>query len=275
MTKNTITVFLFFLNTTVFAQFAPSVFITTYYEWPIKELQQDSLKKKILLSLVSPQDTFLNMGISCLRAIELNSTSKDKYNKVEDLVSLIDLNGDGIDDVVFNSYDWGCGINNSYMYYNIHGQYKVTTIPSGYISNVEWKGKRLSGLYIVQPPCCNFFYNISKYYKINTNGHLKIKYTVIYFDTREDSLIKYKSYTKSKIDNKNDTILICMDPKNEIFYDSLGEYRYEKNNIIIKNKRCVVLAHSNNFRLIGIRIKRPDHCPPYISRKTYYVGWTK
>jgi len=275
--RNIFLFFLILLSVTVSAQFDSSLFITSKYNWPEKTKLTDSIKKKILSSIVLPTDTSLRMAIGCLSWLEKDTTFKDNDNKLADLISILDLNGDGDDDIVFNSYNDACGVYYSYLFYKSGDKYVTIKIPHGYISYVKWNGKHISKLYTTMPPCCMFQFNTVKYYKVKRNGQLNLKSTILYFaySPLADTLKKCNLFHRTKISKKNNQIFFCAEPKNEVYNDSTGEFRFETYSVEMKSRRLYVFAKNGDFKLVAIRAKLPHPGPNYLSKQTYYIGWTK
>lgn len=266
-------IFTLTLTTSIgFAQFDSTVFRAAQYRWTDHRVNNDLLTDSLLFNLIIPHsDTILQRGVYCLDHMQPDSSKRTR-----NLIFFTNINNDKYTDIVFDPDEWGCGLVNTYLFYNKRGTYKKLVIPSGYVSNTKWKNNKLVGIFKTIPSCCASPFTIINYIKIKNEHKFQLKYSIIFFNGLADFLNKNQGYKKIKFDK--DTIILNREPKVTIIdsSDAMDLMKLSSfTKIALYNNSYYLFRQDGDFGLIAVRSKVNKIRSGYLSKKTYYIGWAK
>ncbi|HTK21207.1 MAG TPA: hypothetical protein VL442_16910 [Mucilaginibacter sp.] len=138
----------------------------TSFKWKNFERQNDELKQKFIQS--HPSD--VNEGIK----MYLNPYGiPPEPGKPKSAIHILDINNDGIDDIIYEGYSGGEPTLTA-IYLNTPNGFKLIFKDEQYVAKLDFKDKRLSAIYMVDPGCCAAYMVFSKIYQIDFKDDMPV-----------------------------------------------------------------------------------------------------
>jgi len=200
-TNKLIIIFTFILNTTCFAQvdlFFPLIKWGTRYDWKSIEKTDNQLKQKLI-----------DLNPSEFGYYRQNSEYGPKLSDLSKDLHVIDLNNDGLNDIIFDGYSGGEPFEISFFVNDGNTFRKIFTQYQG-ITKIEFQNKVLSKVYIQDWGCCSEYLVTNSVYAFNKRLENQLVSKSKYFLDCELPKDFYESPIKFLV--KNDNYNIRLNP---------------------------------------------------------------
>lgn len=199
---------------------------------------------------------------------EFNGCGNEDYESLKDLISIIDLNNDGYDDIIVDSYCWGLNSYTSRIIFNDQGNYNKRLSVYGIVSNIASENGKVVGYYNTIPPCCTSPFWRVFYNEFIDDFKVEQKYTVEYcVNFRAQSI---HSFISEQVTVKEDSVIIFSNPKHienqSVVMDEICvPLKNRVVELIYKKGGYGIVILQNSKEVLGIM---PDD-------NTYICGWIK
>ncbi len=253
------------------SQIDTAVFVFGNSKYLVPDETNPLLTQDFMENTIYPKSDSL-LHNSMLLIEKFDGCQRKNFKSLKDLIVIIDLNNDGFDDIVVDSFCWGLNCYNSRIIFNDNGNYDKRITVNGVVSNVAIENGKILGYYNTIPPCCNYPFWRVYYNEFNTNFETEQKYAVEYCVNFKKKDIN--NFISEKVRIGSDTI--CIASNYESFNDTTANELPDGgiSCVQLKSKTATLLYKTENYGIVIIQnskefyeIKPEDN--------TYICGWIR
>lgn len=201
--------------------------------------------------------------------IEYSEDSLSEYygrlKNIKEYIHVLDINNDGKNDLIFDPFNWGCSLTQTYFFINENDNYKLLYLTGGITDSIIITNGKLTKYsnYLRNPIDMDFTELLE--YTITGNDFKKTNAFFIY-----NNLIK-EVVTKKYISSKTKKISITL-YRNEEIADEANFDQYSRINIT--ENKYKIFVNNGKWKLVVVRGNCKDGSNLEKFENGYYCGWT-